>query len=130
MPFKKGHKKVGGKKKGSVNKATQSLQDRARELGINPFEIQLFIAAGKWKELGYTKETKTEYTQFGVPVEVERFPIELRQKAAKDVSPYLYPQLKSVEHKGDAANNFMQTLAQVMASTIPKKDDPSGNNGA
>jgi hypothetical protein len=122
-------KKSGGRKKGTPNLASNEVIARAQEMGIDPLGILLNFAAGRWEALGYNSPTRTVTTKEG-PVEVDVISPELQQKSAKDVMPFMYPQLKAIEHKGDAANNFMQTLAQVMASTVAKNNAGNGNSGS
>ena len=90
--------KYGGRTKGAPNKDTQTLQEKAKELGCDPFEILIHFAKGDYEKLGYKEYT---YKQFGENV-VEELTIrpELRQKAARDACEYLYPKRKAIEHTG------------------------------
>jgi hypothetical protein len=88
-----------GRKKGTPNKDTSSLIERAAQLKIDPFEIMLFFAANDWKRLGYDGPTMVKYTRDGSPYEVDRISPELRQKSAADASQYLYPKRKAIEVK-------------------------------
>jgi hypothetical protein len=98
MPFKPGHKKIGGRQKGTKNKDSIPLSEKAEELGIDPFRVLLMFAAGKWEELGYDKEKQiTGQNEYGI---VEKYTIDpsVRAKAAQEACNYLYPKLKAIEH--------------------------------
>lgn len=84
--------------KGAVNKLKMDAQAKAFELGIDPFEILLLFAAGKWKELGYRDPTKTIAVPGGASYEEDIISAELRVNAAKDATNYLLAKRKSVEH--------------------------------
>lgn len=93
--------KTGGRKKGSPNKRTRELIERADAIGVDPFEILLRFAKGDWKGLGYESETMTKIAAGGVKVEIERIDPELRMKAAAEAAQYLYPKRKAIELKSD-----------------------------
>lgn len=97
MGFQKGHRKIGGRKKGTPNKDTIPLEQKAQELDVDPFEILLYFAKGDWKSLGYKSATKTMYTNTGEPYEVEIITPEHRIKAAAESAQYLYPKRKAME---------------------------------
>lgn len=88
-----------GRKKNTRNKDSVPLKQKAAELGIDPFEILLYFAAGDWKKLGYTSET---YTVYSKDVSNEEYTIQpsVRAKAAGEACQYIYPKLKAVEHSG------------------------------
>jgi hypothetical protein len=72
MAFSVGHKKQGGRQKGTPNKASQSLMEKAEAMGIDPFmELLKLIRNGE-----------TEMT---------------RMMALKEACQYLYPKRKAVE---------------------------------
>lgn len=84
-----GHRKYGGRKKGTRNKSSVPVREKAQALGIDPFEILLHFAGGNWKKLGYAEERglSGEYT----------IKPEVRVRAAADACQYLHPKLKQVE---------------------------------
>lgn len=98
MAAPKGHKKWGGRKKGDPNKKTEVLQDKAKELGIDPFEILLHFANGDWEALGYKESFEYKYTPSGARYMVDVIPAELRCKAAADACQYLHPKRKAIDH--------------------------------
>lgn len=75
---------------------TLFVENMAREMGIDPFEILLLYAAGDWKKLGYKSETVIK--QYGESVQ-EEYTIspELRMSAAGKCCEYLYPKRKATE---------------------------------
>lgn len=85
-----------GRPKGSQNKVKQLARDIAEEMGVDPLRILLQFAANDWEGLGYEKGHKL--TQFG---EQDVISAELRMSAAREAVRYVYPALKSMEHKTD-----------------------------
>lgn len=85
-----------GRPKGSIDKNTIKAQacELARSMGIDPLEILLHFAAGNWESLGYKQGHKL--TQFG---EQDIISAETRMSAAREAVKYVYPALKSMEHK-------------------------------
>lgn len=90
-------KRTGGRAKGTPNKRTQDLLQKTEELGVDPFEILLHFAAGNWEELGYDSPTRQIVAQGGEVIDIDTIPPELRQKAAHDACPYLFPKRKAVD---------------------------------
>ena len=92
--------KSGGRKEGTPNKRTLEAREIAEKLGVNPLEICLMFAAGDWEGLGYPSADVTKVLKDGGTINVDTIPPELRQKSAKDVLGYLFPQLKAIELTG------------------------------
>lgn len=92
--------KHGGRKKGTPNKRTLELAERAKRLDVDPFEILLLFAKGAWKKLGYKTETRTCFTQAGIEFEEDIIKPEHRIKAAAEAAQYLFPKRKAVEITG------------------------------
>ncbi len=82
MPRKPGSQKSGGRKAGTPNKKTQSLEDKAREMEVDPFEILLRVAKGDWRGLGYKENVIS---------------LETRLKAASEACTYLFPKRKAIQ---------------------------------
>ncbi len=83
MPAPKGHKRYGGRSKGTLNKNKKALRDVAASRNVDPFEVLCLFAAGDADALG-----------------LPEVPPELRLQAAKEACKYLHPQLKAVDHTG------------------------------
>jgi len=107
----KNQPKSGGRKAGTPNKRSQRLQDRADALGIDPFDILLFIAGNKWDKLGYDTPTTLRYNQQGDSYEIDRIEVSERNKAAKEAAQYIHPKLKSILHKGTAGGLINDLMA-------------------
>jgi hypothetical protein len=71
--FEKGHKKLGGRKAGTPNKATQSLMDKCEAKGLDVFEALIDVAQDGAKNF------------------------EWRFAALKELAQYLYPKRKAIE---------------------------------
>jgi hypothetical protein len=97
MAFQAGHKKLGGRKKGTPNKDTFDAEEIARELGFNPMKILAMFATNDWKGLGYDARTTTRYTQSGESYEVDIISPEIRITATKEAASYLMPKRKATE---------------------------------
>lgn len=119
--------KTGGRQKGTANKKTQQLEDLAKKLNVDPFEIMLNFAKGDYAALGYEKERVVGYTKHGDPIKEESIPPKLRQDSAKEVCGYLYPKRKAIEHSGvDGAPIQYETLENYLkrtASETPSNSD-------
>lgn len=115
MGFKPGHKKAGGRQKGTLNRDTATLKERAAALGIDPFEILLLFAAEDWKRLGYEARTKTSYTNAGIEFEEFLIKPELRGKCAAEACQYIHPKRKAIEATYDPA--LLDKLKEMEAKT-------------
>ncbi len=73
--------RIGGRQKGTPNKKTVQLKERAQRLGFDPFEMLLRVAKGDWQGL-----------ELDGPISIE-----LRVRAACEACKYLYPQRKAIE---------------------------------
>jgi len=114
--------RYGGRTKGTPNKTKLPLEEKARELGCDPFEILCRFALGDWKGLGYEKEFTFSPTQKGEVVEKPIIPPELRQKAAAEAAQYLYPKRKAIEHSGEITNVVEEKLSTQQIQTILTQD--------
>lgn len=113
-------RKTGGRTKGTVNKASVPLAERAAALGIDPFDVLLFFAAGDWQKLGYDAEqVPSSYSEHGT---VHKYTIDpgVRAKAAGEACNFLYPKLKAIEHSGDT--NSFQSFAQMVAGLVKEQN--------
>lgn len=90
-PKNDGKGRLGGRKKGTPNKNTQSLIDKANELGVDPYEVLLLFAGDKYKELGYKKKQNGE----------SPIPPSLRASCASDACQYIHPKRKSIDLKNE-----------------------------
>lgn len=73
-----------GRQKGTPNRNTEALQDKCKQLGVDPLDVLLMFAKGDWAALGYASE--------------DVISAELRQKSAADAAKYIHAQRKAVEH--------------------------------
>lgn len=110
-------KKTGGRKKGTRNRNTIEAQLLAKEMGVNPLQILLWIAAGDYKALGYN----SEYIETKFKKE-ERIPLNMRKSAAKEVLPYLTPQLKSIELDATVDAEIGSTAIEDYLENLVTKD--------
>lgn len=102
-------------RKGIPNKRTVALAIRAKELGVDPFEILLLFAKGDWKALGYEAECYFSEKPDGAVKMGYVISPEMRVVAAKEAAKYLYPHRKSIEHKSDEPLNGMSPLQKLEA---------------
>lgn len=87
-----------GRNKGSRNKIDMDAQAKAKELGIDPFEVLLLFAAGDWKKLGYDSDrAPSSYSEHGT---IYKWTIDpaVRGKCAEYACGYLLSKRKAVEH--------------------------------
>lgn len=96
-------KRHGGRAKGTPNKDVMPLIERAKALGIDPFEILLRFAAEDWKGLGYEARTKTSFTSAGIEFDEFIIKPELRGKCAAEACQYIHAKRKAIENTIDPA---------------------------
>lgn len=95
--------KSGGRQKGTPNKNSLPIEELAKALNIDPFEVLLRFAAGDWKGLGYDNEVYFSESPEGDGKQIKMGYVikpEVRQKAASDACQYLYPKKKAIELSG------------------------------
>jgi hypothetical protein len=86
-----------GRKKGTPNKNTLPLEQKAQKLGIEPFEVLLLFAKGDVVGLGYS-DLIPDYPTIGNMVITP----DQRLRAAIAACQYLYPKKKATEIVEDA----------------------------
>lgn len=91
MPFKPGHKKHGGRKKGQPNKASLKAEEIAESVGCDPLKILCMFAVGDWEGLGY----KGPHPD---PLKSDIISKEQRLRAAVEASQYMFPKRKAIDH--------------------------------
>ena len=109
--------KSGGRAKGVRNKDSPPVEEKAKELGIDPWETLLLFVKGDYKALGYSTEKYVSgYSQSGD--EIFSFVIEpsVRMKAASEAMNYIAPKKKSVEHTGIGSEALVNSFSQMVAS--------------
>jgi hypothetical protein len=83
--------------KGTPNRQTKTLLERAEAIGVDPFEILLLFAKADWKALGYDSKSTTKWTSSGIEYEEDVITPELRVTAAKEACQYMHPKRKATE---------------------------------
>lgn len=127
MSFEHGHKKIGGRKKGSIAKNRKELIEKAEALGIDVFETLLLFAAGDWKRLGYdSPHHVTGKTLKGEEIVVERISPELRQKSANDAAKYISPQLKAVDVSTSEGKEAITVNLNLSSQNETSNTEPHG----
>lgn len=107
MAARKGHKKSGGRAKGTPNKKVGVLVEKCEELGCDPFEILLLFAKGDWEGLGYESGEKViSVTKEGHEIFGDVISPETRAKCAKEACEYIHPKRKAIEISNDGENGF------------------------
>lgn len=120
---KPGSPKHGGRKKGTPNRDRAPVIQKARELGIDPFEVLLLFAAGDWQRLGYEAEKIIKYSK---DVQNEEYTIDpaVRMKAAAEACQYLYPKRKAIqfEDKTKKTKTGFEKFSDQELAEIAKKE--------
>ena len=109
-----------GRKKGSVNKKTQKVEDICRRLKCDPIEILVHFAKGDFESLNY-EEYQTIATKQG-PVDVLTISPDLRQKSAMDLAQFLYPKRKAIEHEMPDMFDDDNMILEATFRAIPKDE--------
>lgn len=120
-----------GRKKGTPNKDKADTRAVAEKLGIDPFEVLLLFAKGDYVALGYHEEQRiVGYSKMGDPIYEHTVRPDVRARAAKDACEFMLPKFKTVEFKGDAAQNLALTFAELMLQARKKKQENNGSGGS
>ncbi len=99
-----------GRKKGTRNKESIPLWEKAKELGIDPFEVLLHFTNGNWKQLGYPGPTETKYLRDGTSYESPIITPDMRLRASSEACQYIHPKLKAIEHTGNNTHGNQSTV--------------------
>ena len=92
MPFEKGHTKIGGRKKGTPNKASLiRADDLLMELGINPIHKLIEIA------------------------ESDEASLDQKINCYKEIAKYTYPRLKSQDLIFSSTKDISPTVIELIA---------------
>lgn len=121
-------KKTGGRVKGTLNRDTLTVREKAETLGIDPYEILLLFAKGDWKALGYTEEfievQSKDCTNYQYVIDPA-----VRARCAAEAVQYIEPKRKAIEHSGlnggpievrDVTTRSDAQLAQDLVDDIAK----------
>lgn len=101
MGQKVGHPKHGGRKKGTPNKITQTLDEICMTYKVHPFEemVKLYADAG-WDP-------------------------HMKLAILKELCQYLYPKRKAIEHSGEINNPYLampfEDLEKLVKEKLEKK---------
>lgn len=108
--FKPGHKKLGGRQKGTPNKASAEAQDILDALGCNPIEGLARIANGEGLScLVYLNKETGEFVEYEIKPSFDQ-----RLNAYKELAQYVAPKRKAVEHSGSIGTHE-ETLEALAA---------------
>ena len=89
--------RLGGRQKGTRNKRTIAVEDTARRLGVDMFELLCLFASGDWKALGYDSEVYVKEDAKGSTTIGYTISPEMRLDATKSACKYLYSPKQSIE---------------------------------
>jgi len=92
MPAHKGHKKAGGRTKGTPNKSTVELKDRIAEKFPDYDPVMAMVALAN--------------DQSADPI--------MRFNASKEVAQYVHPKRKAIEHSGKNGEPLPTPVVQVL----------------
>lgn len=115
MGARVGHHKFGGRPKGVKNKDKTCLVEKAKEMGVDPFEILLMFAKNDWEGLGYKAEFEEKFGAGGVPCMMRIITPDIRMHAAKEAAQYMYPKKKAVEVSGNEQKPISLQLAYKLS---------------
>ena len=98
---------MGGRQKGTPNKATQTARDLVDRLGCDPLEILFHFANNNWAALGYAAPTEERATKDGI-VDVPIITTEMRLRAAMAAADYVHPRRKPMEAPSAGEGNSLE----------------------
>ena len=139
MPFKAGQKPPAnaGRKKGTPNRITRTVEEILARAGCDPIEILSQIANGEVK-CGTCHGTGT--TKFKVAgtdrladricescygTKLEKIAPDLRHRASSTLAEYRYPKRKAIEHSGPGGNDpIKHELTVVFVDPKDRQSNP------
>lgn len=104
--------KKGGRAKGTPNRSTQELLNKAQEMGVDPFEVLLLFASGDWENLGYKEETYVASTSESGSTYKYHIDPAVRAKSAAEACQYLYPKRKAIELSNDGEDRGFKVIIE------------------
>jgi hypothetical protein len=105
MAFQPGHKKHGGRKKGTANKNKCDAQMLAAQLGIDPLKVLLFFCNGDWEKLGIDARKLSDKDKAFFKI-----------NGAREALQYIIPKKKAVEHSGPGGEPLQAPAVEVHLS--------------
>ncbi len=99
MPFKPGQKRPpsAGRKKGTPNSKTLELSELISKFGCQPGEVLARVARGeRIMALAYANKETGEFVEHEVMPTLDQM-----IQADKELTQYVYPKRKAVEHSGE-----------------------------
>lgn len=96
MKFQGGHKKLGGRQKGTPNKDTRTLLEICEQRNLNVFEAMV--------ELAIVEED-----------DCKKF------DRLKEIAQYLYPKRKAIEHSGEIKNPYLEKSEKELEELVKEK---------
>lgn len=120
-PFKKGH---AGRPKGSKNKFKASVEQLSEEFKVSPLQIMYWIMTNDWKKIGLDADMQIIELADGSTKMKPAISVDQMLKAATELAPYFYSQLKAVDvtTKGESLNEITPHTASVIAAYLDSKD--------
>lgn len=108
----------GGRAKGTPNKNALPLVQKAKDLGVDPFEVLLLFAKGDWKALGYKHETMTVGFCKETTEEIWDYTIrpDVRARAASMACEYLYPKRKALAEEVEVKDAGIKIVLENYSS--------------
>lgn len=95
-----------GRPPGSPNKRNLEVFELAQELGITPMRVKFLLMCQEFEALGYTKD---EIKELSV-----RDRIEIQDRNAADIAPYMYGKRKPVDSDGNDKGDPLAELADAI----------------
>jgi hypothetical protein len=100
MPRAKGTAKTGGRKRGTPNKQTAEVEQKAAILGMLPKEFLLYVMNANFKAINEPEDSIT---------------IDMRIDAAGKVAPYIHRKMPQVVQISDLSDLTDDELRQILA---------------
>jgi hypothetical protein len=104
--FKQGHKKVGGRAKGSPNKKTVEFLQLLDKYDFDPGAEYILLYRDIRKVINFRKK------KGNLPGALEA--MDVGNRALNNICQFVYPRKKAIDHSGSVdVNNFAQFMAEM-----------------
>lgn len=108
-----------GRKKGTLNKANKSMQEKLDALGCDPIEGMARIAVDC--ETAFTDKLKALVEGGDIDIPGLYKDLNLAGQMYKELAQYVAPKRKAIEHTGADGGPIIQKLARI--ELVPLTDD-------
>ena len=108
MSERGGARQRAGRPRGSANRKTREVADRAASEGITPLEVFL-----EDMRFHYARADAERRKRVGADMKLIAAELAAARNAARDAAPYMHPRLQGIAHSGSIGITHEEALRQL-----------------